>query len=310
MVRSGDKAIRNVCFTWNNPQDIPGITSKLQGWSQVTYCVFGEEIAPNTGTPHLQGYLEFKNPVEWKTCQKKLNNSHMEERKGSAMDASNYCKKGEQSHEEWKDKKQDGENFGTNAKVTEWGEISKQGKRNDIHEATEMIQSGKRMREVAMEHPVPFVKYHKGFQALQKILIEPRNEVPEIKIFYGLTGSKKSFTARQWLESDFYVWHPQQGQWFDGYEGEKKVLFEEFRGQVPWGMLLSLLDRYDCKVQYKGGIMEFVGTKIAITSPVHPMFWYKLTGDDRLDQLYRRIGGEENIINLSYSPPDPPTPGE
>lgn len=295
---------RSVCFTWNNWDDVDRIEEIFKEWSQVTYYVFGEEVGEQNGTPHLQGYVEFKDKVAKSTINNKLEKQHSEERFGSAKQAAAYCKKGEQSHAEWEKYGTAGPNYGLNARVKEGGEISNQGKRNDLDPAVEMIRSGKRMRTVAEEHPTTFVKYHKGLLALQAILVKPRSEAPEIKVFYGPTGSNKSRTAREWLggepEIDFYVWWPAQDKWFDGYEGHKQALFEEFRGQMRFGDILMLLDRYDARVQYKGGCIQFCATKIAITSPIHPKLWYRqedLTKQDRIDQLIRRIG-EENIIQM------------
>ncbi len=160
-----------------------------------------------------------------------------------------------------------------------------------------MIKSGKRLRDVASEHPETFVKYHKGLMALKSVLIEPRNEEPEVRVYYGSTGSGKSLAAREWLgyagdEEPPYFWNPQCKEWFDGYEGNQKAVFEEFRGQLTFGMVLMLTDRYDCKVQYKGGMIEFRANKIAFTSPIHPREWYNqedLRANEKLDQLLRRI---------------------
>jgi len=56
-------------------------------------------------------------------------------------------------------------------------------------------------------------------------------------------------------------------------------------------MLLRLLDRYDCRVETKGATIQFVPTKIVITSPVHPRSWYSIFEhqEDKIDQLLRRI---------------------
>ena len=55
-------------------------------------------------------------------------------------------------------------------------------------------------------------------------------------------------------------------------------------------MLLSQLDRYDCRVQAKGTPTQFNALRIAITSAVHPIFWYKSEEEgDRYDQMERRI---------------------
>ena len=55
-------------------------------------------------------------------------------------------------------------------------------------------------------------------------------------------------------------------------------------------MLLSLLDRYDCPVEYKGGTSEFCATRIILTSPKHPQDWYCR---DECSELMRRISNIE-----------------
>lgn len=266
--------------------------------------VYGVEVGEQ-GTQHLQGYCEFSNQKDFETIRKMLENHHFEARfkKSNAQQAANYCKKGEQSKAEWEAHNIDGDNYGLNAQVTEWGEISEQGKRNDLSPACEMIKEGATMKQVAQECPETFVRFHKGLIALKQILIEPRDEAPEVRVYYGSTGTGKSLKAREWLgnaKSDDppFIWNPQCMCWFDGYEGQKKAIFEEFRGQIPFGFLLILTDRYDCKAQYKGGMTQFCATQICFTSPVHPRDWYKLEdlkADEKLDQLLRRI---TSIVNM------------
>lgn len=280
---------RNFVFTANNG-DAATYEGYLESWGAVKYFVFGEEVGEKEETPHLQGYVELKDKAKWTTIHNKVPAAHVEPRKATAKRASDYCKKGEQPKEEWDRLQERGPNFGLNARVTEKGVLSNPGKRTDLDNVAEMVKDGKKLRTIAQDHPATYIRYHKGITALKMILIEPRNEVPEVRVFIGESGKGKSKAAREWLEEDFYVWHPQQEKWFDGYEGQRKVIFEEFRGQLPFGMLLSLLDRYDCKIQYKGGVCEFAATKIAITSPIHPDFWYVLADKhDKLAQLQRRI---------------------
>lgn len=299
------KKYRNIVFTWNNPDDVTRIINKLKAWKGVSFGSVGEETGEKCETPHLQGYIEFTNQKEHHTIQKMLENNHFEARykRATAQQAESYTDKGEQPKEEWEKHKEEGPNYGLNAVVHKWGTISAQGERNDLTPACEMIRHGASLKEVAMEHPECFVKYHKGLLALKAILIEPRDEVPEVRVYYGGTGTFKSRSAREWLgdakcEDPPYIWNPQCKHWFDGYQGQKKAIFEEFRGQIPFGFLLILTDRYDCKVEYKGGITEFASTKICFTSPIHPKEWYKLEdlhGDEKLDQLLRRI---TKIVNM------------
>lgn len=62
--------------------------------AQVSYLVYGYETAPSTGTPHLQGYIVFprkKRIVEAKALLP--DGVHIEPKKGTPMEASEYCKK-------------------------------------------------------------------------------------------------------------------------------------------------------------------------------------------------------------------------
>lgn len=83
-------------FTWNNY-----VGSKvIEFEDNLKICskyIFGEEIAPNTGTPHLQGYVEF-----YSKCRpsEKYNylKIHWEKRRGNKEQNINYCSKGGKVH--------------------------------------------------------------------------------------------------------------------------------------------------------------------------------------------------------------------
>ncbi len=252
-------------YTLNNYTDSEcEILQELEGVSR--HCC-GKELAPTTGTPHLQGRITFRRAKRLAGVKKILKRAHWE---SAIFKESDY---------ELKDN--------TFIDI----DNGAQGHRTDIQLATAMLASSC-LQEVARVHPTAFVKYHKGLLALKMISIVPRNEKPEVIVLFGRTGTGKSRLARELVSSsggDPYIWHPQNGMWFDGYYGQKNIIFEEFRGQLPWGMLLSLTDRYDCKVQYKGGICDFVGTKIIFTSPRHPQTWYRCIDEDDYTQFDRRI---------------------
>ena len=260
---------RNLCFTANNYDE--SFFPNLIRDPRVRYAIAGRENAPTTGTPHLQGYVEFLSPITHGQAQALLPGAHFAVRRGTAQQAADYCRK------------EDSEPF-------EYGTISNQGRRSDLAAVVEVIQDGGSMRDVAEQFPEQFVRYHKGFLALNNTLAKKRNgEAPEVVVLWGPTGTGKSHVARQ-ETTDPYVWGPEMGTWFDGYDNHAHVIFEEFRGQLTFGMLLRLLDKYDLSVQVKGGRVNFCPTKIYITSPLHPKDWYtNLEGTDKLDQLLRRI---------------------
>lgn len=113
---------RNVCLTLNNYDgtEVP----LLQGWKVIKYGVIGKEVG-ESGTPHLQGYLEFKQSVQFDAIKRKLPRAHIFKRKCKVAErAAAYCKKGEQTKQEWKEEGPYGPNFGRGASFDEWGTIS------------------------------------------------------------------------------------------------------------------------------------------------------------------------------------------
>jgi len=61
------KGSRRYAFTSNNyvvdECGSPILFAAVSGEPRITFFVAGMEVAPTTGTPHLQGYLELKSPA-------------------------------------------------------------------------------------------------------------------------------------------------------------------------------------------------------------------------------------------------------
>lgn len=259
------------------------------------YLVYGREKCPETGTPHLQIYMELKDGMSYSALNKKLFNAWFRKRRGTPKQAAGYCKKGDEEPPDGKGYDYFFDNPSDNWEGLEFGEISMQGKRTDIDNPVEMIvHDGCTLREVALEHPVSFVKYHRGFTALRAMTLLPRNlpSAPEVIVLWGPTGVGKTRDAhiKYWPDEPHYVWRPSNGQWWDGYDGQKKVIIEEFRGTMPWSDLLGLLDRNEFRAPVKGGFVNIQADKFIITSPKPPHQWYKDEDTyDRYSQLTRRL---------------------
>ena len=90
------------CFTLNNykKEDISSISSN----SSINSYIIGEEVGEK-GTPHLQGYIEFKEKKRPLGVFKEFNNIHWEKAKGSRLDNINYCSKDCKYHTNMKIKK-------------------------------------------------------------------------------------------------------------------------------------------------------------------------------------------------------------
>lgn len=84
------------CFTVNNysPRDITRIES-----IHCPFFIFGLETAPTTGTPHLQGYIEFTQCKRRSAVQKLLHpKAHLEPAKGNRRQNIIYCSKSGDIH--------------------------------------------------------------------------------------------------------------------------------------------------------------------------------------------------------------------
>lgn len=81
---------RAFCFTWNNyPDEFAAVLESLG----TRYRCYGKEIAPSTGTPHLQGYLYFTNPRVVECVRRSLPGVHVSVSNGTPQQNIDYCSK-------------------------------------------------------------------------------------------------------------------------------------------------------------------------------------------------------------------------
>lgn len=84
------KRSRGYCFTFNNWT--PERRDIIMGL-QCRYVITGEEVAPGTGTPHLQGFIYFADAKSYQSVRTLLSGCHVEQLKGTPKQAATYCKK-------------------------------------------------------------------------------------------------------------------------------------------------------------------------------------------------------------------------
>lgn len=147
------------------------------------------------------------------------------------------------------------------------------------------------MRQVLDETPKVFVMYHKGLQAALSLLAKRRTPdiAPKIEIYWGDSGTGKTKKAVTDNPNAYILTKPNGNNciWFDGYEGQDTIIFDEFYGWVQYDLLLRILDRYPLKLQVKGGFVECSATKFIFTSNKQWTDWYPNIEDK--SALERRI---------------------
>lgn len=235
---------RGFCFTINNwtGWDVAEI-EKLQEIAE--YYVYGEEVGQE-GTPHLQGFVRFKNPVSFKRIKSILTRAHLEQQKGSSVEAANYCKK-------------DGE-------FVEWGELRGE-KRNANERWRFILDAAERgdFESIKREYPGEFIRYHDKLLRLRKRQSRILDTL-EHEWWYGPTGTGKSKTIWE-RYPDHYA--KQLNKWWDGYSDEDVVVIEEWapKNECTASYLKIWADRYPFPVEVKGGHMRMLRPrKIIVTS--------------------------------------------
>lgn len=258
------------------------------------YLVIGQEIGDN-GTPHLQGYIEFKNPISFMSIKKKLGNrAHIEliGRKGTPKQAAGYCCKGNGKYPKGTDWAQFYDNHAPDAIVFEKGELSAQGARADLLELKECIMSGSMtVDDITLDDPVKFHQYGRTLNKLEDLRMRSifRTEMTEGIWIYGATGSGKTHYAMKNFTPNTHYVYPYDNGWWDAYKQQDTVIINEFRGEIKFSKLLDLVDKWAYMVKRRNREpLPFVSKKVIITSSLSPEEVYKDCDED-LNQLYRRF---------------------
>lgn len=272
------------CFTLNNYTDEE--ENSLQSWlaESSDYATYGYEIGEE-GTPHLQGYFELHSKKRFTAVKSSLRSSglervHLERRRGTAQEASDYCHK---------ESNKPGFFYGTISK-------SSQGKRNDLAALREDLLAKKPLLDIAQDHFGAFIRYQRGINAFRSVIADKRMWEMEVTVFWGKTGTGKTRRVFEEVGTKPLYCHP-GGPWFDGYDGEEDVLFDEFSGSsfaLPY--LLRLLDRYPMQVPIKGGFVSFVPRRIWITANYAPEEWFTNAKAEHQAALMRRLTKVEEFL--------------
>lgn len=231
-----------------------------------SYLILGDEICPKTEKRHWQGFVVMKSPTTLSSMIKKLKPRHTEVCVASVLKNIKYCSK-------------------DNNLVIEDGKRPQQGHRSDIAHARAIIEETGSMRKV-----VDNIDSYQAVRMSEKILTykEPkRTWKPTVYWFWGPSGSGKTFKAMTDAGDD--VWMSGKNlKWWEGYDAHENVVIDDFRKDFcTFHELLRILDRYEYRVEVKGGSRQLLAKNIWITSCYPPQHVYDTRED--IKQLIRRL---------------------
>lgn len=269
---------RGVCWTlFNYEQHVDQLREYAKS---CRYMVFGYEVCPDTGRKHLQGYHYTERQRSLRAFSKKFGNCHVAAQRGTAKQASDYCK-------------EDG-------KFEEFGELPQQGKRADWDKALEDLKT-KDVIDVLEDQP-HLIPCQRQLREIKNMFLKPKHRDVEVIVIYGDAGTGKTRYAYD-TYTDIYAKPP--GQWWDGYSGQKVVLMDDFYGWVQYHDLLHILDRYPYNAPYKGGYVWAQWDTVIITSNKKPSEWYGQGMTPALRRRLKKVFKYKSIDGVSEVTEDP-----
>lgn len=241
--------------------------------NQCTYAVWGFEICPDTGRPHLQGYIHWENKRSIGKFSTDFGNCRVAKPDGTARQNREYCLKIRS-----KDKK-------PNEKFEEYGTMPTQGHRTDWEKAVNDIRNGESIEDVITAQP-QLLPCQRALREFKSMMLKPNHRSINVVVLWGKGGTGKT----RWAFDNYPdLYKKPTGDWWDGYSGQKTILLDDYYGYIKYHDLLTVLDRYPLNLPYKGGFIWAQYDTVIITSNKHPADWYqKLWGwplRRRLDKI-------------------------
>ena len=131
--------------------------------------------------------------------------------------------------------------------------------------------------------------------------LQMKRPIKKIDIIWimGPPGSGKSRIVHE-LEDDLY--QPITAKWWDGYNGQKAILLDDFRSNwCDYNYFLRLTDMYPLTVEVKGGSYPAMWDKVYITCPHSPEKTFRyLESIENNKQVLRRITAQFDLSTMSW----------
>ena len=262
---------RNVMITCNN-YSIDDY-NKFLNHEWFSYICIGKEIAPTTGTPHLQIYAELKFQKRIGALRREFPGSHILFARGSQQQCMVYCQK----DDNW----------------VERGTTCQPGRPQvDRYKIRELVSARVSLVEAYEQHDMTFndVKFYEKVEQIVNFPKPPIREEREVIWICGDSGSGKTQLAQQLAGDDVFV--KGGDKWWDGHMNEDTILLDDWRPSEYWraDRTLRILGGIRERVEVKGGSHWLSCKRIIITCCDRPEdIWEKNHSKEQVKQLLRRI---------------------
>lgn len=305
---------RKWILVWNNPQKFfEGDTPEEIVINAIKYivgdkpdsrsCVVNYEIGLEENTPHLHIYYVDNAKPRFSGVKKIFPECHIEKAEGSYNDILLYMKKEGQFAD-----KAECVIVPPTASSNFAAPCTNQPKKKRLDEIQELLDEGHTPKEI-LDMDIHYRVHEKIIR--QAFFSKRTKETPIIRnvnVFWhcGESGSGKSYTyvnlTKQYGEEKVYHVSNYDNGYLDHYCAEDIIFFDEFKGNIPFSTLLTLLDKYKTEVHCRYENAYALWTDVHIASIFPPDEVYSFMVDDSrknrdsIEQLLRRI----NTITYHY----------
>jgi len=237
----------------------------------VNYLVFQQEVAPTTGTRHVQGFvaLSQQKRAHQVGALFKVLPTAFQATNGTAAQNRGYCT--------------DDDKRAAAHLPFEFGTLpGGKGKRTDLDSAIVLLQPGTGTKRLIDEHGATYARYHGGLDKIGSHYKSKRCKSAamidvSLYVIWGTPGSGKTTWAHSYDPGNTYEMpDPVRGGtvWMPDYDGERTLLIPDFDGEYGYGTLKRMMDGTYIKFQNKGGHNYAEWDSVVITSNFHPREWY------------------------------------
>lgn len=276
------------CFTeFKNTEALWPKVEVLFDNGQLIYAIAGRELCPRTGREHLQGFMILAERKRFNWVRTSVSSTARWSRMFSSIQACiDYCKKD-----------------GNYVEVGSAPEVT-QGKRSDLEEVAAKVKGGIDMRSIAIHHPSSYIKYYRGITAFRNTVYSATSRrTPQIFYCFGVSGCGKSLKARLHCPPEKCCWTAAHcnGGWFDDYNDEETIVFDEFKDTINLQLMLKLLDQQPISLPTKGGFKACRAWCFFFTSNLDPRTMYPSAAPSEQAGWRRRFRDfGERVEPISY----------
>lgn len=279
MIMTDKPKSRNYCFTINNytKEDLEQLHMLGAELKKHHYVIYGLEIAPETGTKHVQGYIQLNEAQRFNYLHKYFNlkrangllKFHIEKANGTPEQNIIYCS-------------EDGDFY-------EYGTPISQGKRTDMMEIKEQIKANPKDLNKIIDERANNLQQLKFAQSIQSVYLTHRDPAypPQVFWLFGATGVGKTSLVYKTFSDVCSVSSP---RWAGtGYNQNECLLFDDIREfDITFNELLKITDRFPFTLERKHGQIPLNSPYIVFTAPYSIDQTFTSTKEN-LKQLKRRV---------------------